>query len=177
MSWRIGASSVGGISAVGTAIVEPLRRDHDGQPGIGAVAQDGAVLRLDEQLDADLAPELGDQRQPVDDEAALAVGLDDDLELAAVGQEADAGAVALRQADLVEEPGRFRRVVLARMCVRSSGENSGLSARTVLLPSMPRPKRSALLSVLRSMPSDRARRKRTSRFSVRHTGSAVLRLG
>ena len=80
-------------------------------PAIGAVAQDRAVLRLDEELDADLAPELGDQRQPVDDEAALAVGLDDDLEFAAVGQEPDAGAVALRQPDLVEQPGRLRRVV------------------------------------------------------------------
>ena len=91
--------------------VEPLRRDHDGQPGIGAVAQDGAVLRLDEELDADLAPELGDQRQPVDDEPALAVGLDDDLELAPVRQKPDAGAVALRQPDLVEEPRGLRRVV------------------------------------------------------------------
>ena len=95
-------------------VVEPLRRHHDGQARIGAVAQHGAVLRLDEELDADLAPELGDQGQAVDDEAALAVRLDDDLQFAAVRQQADAGAVALRQADLVEQARGLGGVVARR---------------------------------------------------------------
>ena len=122
--------------------IEPLRRDHDGHPGIGAVAQDGAVLRLDEELDADLAPELGDQRQPVDDEPALAVGLDDDLELAAVGEKPDAGAVALRQPDLVEEPGRFRRVVLSVFAAQLRREQRALlQDRVVAFPAEPEEKR------------------------------------
>jgi hypothetical protein len=47
----------------------------------------------------------------------------------------------------------------------------------VLLPSVPRPNRRALFRVLRSMASERARRKRTSRLSCRQTGSEALRLG
>ena len=62
-----------------------------------------AVLRLHEELHADLAPELRDQRQPIDDEGAFAIGLDDDFQFAAVGQQADARGIALGQSDLVEQ--------------------------------------------------------------------------
>ena len=68
-----------------------------------------------------------DQRQAVDHEAALAVGLDDDLELAAVGQQADARAVALGQADLVEQARGLGRDRKSAFSVRSIGWNSGLS--------------------------------------------------
>ena len=103
--------------------------------------------------------------------AALAVRLDDDLEFAAVRHQADAGGVALRQADLVEQAEAALGIVAARSWCGSSGDRAGFPPCTVLLPSMPRPKSSALLRVCRSM------RERERACGSARRGSASARPG
>ena len=76
------------------------------------MAQDRAVLRLHEQLDADVAPHLGDELQGIDDISRLAIHLDDDLEQASVRQLADADRIAIPEADLVQQLVRKARIVL-----------------------------------------------------------------
>src|SRR3546814_4262581 len=83
---------------------------HDRLAGEDAVAQYLALQRLGEELHADLPPGVADQLQHVDFLVVLAGGLDDDLQRAAVGQQAIAVAVALGQADLVEQRVGFRGV-------------------------------------------------------------------
>src|SRR3546814_17323270 len=75
-------------------------------------------------------PGVADQLQHVDFLVVLAGGLDDDLQRAAVGQQAIAVAVALGQADLVDQRVGFRGVegglslAVRRLVERAVGQRS-----------------------------------------------------
>ena len=139
-SWSsvVGASSPGFMSAVGTPLSMPDQIAIMIWPRDGAAAEDVALRGADEQRDADLAPVVGDQLEHVGLERALAGRLDDDLGAPAVGQEADAVVVALREADLVEQ--RVGLVGIVRdPGLLVFGLKSGLSGSTVSALSLPRP--------------------------------------
>ena len=108
------------------------------------------------------------QLQHVGLERALAGGLDDDLGAPPVGQQPDAVVVALVKAELVEQRVGLVGIELApgvgifRLEERAFGQDR-------VGAFLPRPKKTTLLISCRSIASDSARRKRTSRKSSRQT--------
>src|SRR5258707_1100350 len=110
------------------AVLEAAPHRHHRLAGEDAVAESLALRRLAEHGDPDFGPGLAHQLQHVGLLRALARGLDDDLQLAAVGQAADAIEAAL-QAHLVEQPvGRLAVVArpgvpVALAVERAAGEH------------------------------------------------------
>ena len=101
--WLVGANSCGHSVRGRNAVLQTVHRGHQGLAGENPVAQHLALQRLDVGLDAKLQPVLLDQLQDVGFLLALARSLDDQIHRPAIGQQADAIVIPLRQPDLVEQ--------------------------------------------------------------------------
>src|SRR6516164_6440305 len=82
-------------------VVEPGSSHHDSMSRKGAAPQDARFLRFNEQFDAHVPPELGDQLERLDSVTTVASHLDDDLHYVTTRQQANTRVISFRQSDAV----------------------------------------------------------------------------
>ena len=126
----------------GRNAVLQTEQGHQGLAGENPVAQHLALQRLDVGLDAKLQPVLLDQLQDVGLLLALARSLDDQIHRPAIGQQADAIVIPLRQPDLVEQAIGQVQVVLGPPVAEFRPVQRALGSTELLPPSASRSRRS-----------------------------------